>query len=100
MPGNNYVISVKARSESKRIAKYTLTEFGTSQSLKYAKSLKKVFGELANSPDLGRRYVAVKNQMLFRYRYKSHVDYYDIDSKPIFKVRVLGGMMDFPKHLK
>lgn len=100
MPKNSYVISVKAKSDIKSIAKYTIKEFGERQSLKYAKGLKKVLGELANNPELGRRYVAVKNQMLLRYRYKSHVIFYFIEHKGIFIVRVLGGMMDFPKHLK
>ncbi|MBD0777859.1 type II toxin-antitoxin system RelE/ParE family toxin [Maribacter sp. ANRC-HE7] len=100
MPKNRCVISVKARSDIKTIAKYTIKEFGERQSLKYAHSLKEVLGELAKNPELGRRYVAVKNQMLLRYRYKSHVVFYYIHSKGIFIVRVLGGKMNFPKHLK
>ena len=100
IPENRYVISVKARSDIKSIAKYTIKEFGISQSLKYAKGLKDILGELANNPDMGRRYVAVKNQMLLRYRYKSHVVFYYIDTKGIFIVRILGGKMDFPKRLK
>lgn len=100
MPENNYVISVKARSDIKSIAKYTIKEFGENQSLKYAHGLKEVLRELANNPELGRRYVAVKNQMLLRHRYKSHVIFYFINQKEIFIVRILGGMMDFPKHLK
>lgn len=100
MAANRYVISVKAKSDIKSIAKYTIQKFGASQSLKYAKGLKEVLVELANNPDLGRRYVAVKNQMLLRYRYKSHVVFYYIDNKGIFIVRLLGGKMDFPKHLK
>lgn len=100
MPENSYILSVKAKSDIKSIAKYTIKEFGTSQSLKYAKGLKDILGELSNNPDMGRRYVAVKNQMLLRYRYKSHVVFYYIDAKFIFIVRVLGGKMDFPEHLK
>jgi len=97
---NNYVISLKARSDIKSIAKYTIKEFGVSQSLKYANGLKLTFAALAHNPELGRYYVAVKNQMLLRYRYKSHVVFYYIDTQEIFIVRVLGGNMDFPKHLK
>ena len=100
MPKPSYVISVTAKNDIKAIAKYTIKEFGTRQSLKYAHGLKEVLSELATNPELGRRYVAVKNQMLLRYRYKSHVIFYYIDKKGIFIVRVLGGMMDFPKHLK
>ncbi len=100
MPKNSYVISVKAKSDIKSIAKYTIKEFGESQSLKYAKGLKGILSELANNPELGRRYVAVKTKMLLRYRYKSHVVFYYIDGKTIFIVRILGGKMDFPMHLK
>lgn len=100
MPENKYVISVKAKDDIKLIAKYTLKEFGEGQSLKYAKGLGEVLGELADNPDLGRRYVAVKNRMLLRYRYKPHVVFYFIEGESIFIVRVLGGKMDFPEHLK
>ncbi len=100
MPKNSYIISGKAKSDIKSIAKYTIKEFGERQSLKYAQGLKKVLEELANNPELGRRYVAVKNKMLLRYRYKSHVIFYYMDQKGIFIVRILGGMMDFSKHLK
>ncbi len=100
MPKTSYVISAKAKSDIKSIANYTIKEFGERQSLKYAHGLKEALEELANNPELGSRYVAVKNQMLLRYRYKSHVIFYYIDQKGIFIVRVLGGMMDFRKHLK
>ncbi|MFD0799266.1 type II toxin-antitoxin system RelE/ParE family toxin [Maribacter chungangensis] len=100
MPKNSYIISVKAKRDIKSIAKYTIKEFGERQSLKYAKGLKKVLEELANNPELGKRYVAVKNKMLLRYRYKSHVIFYYMNQKGIFIVRVLGGMIDFSKHLK
>jgi len=100
MPENNYVISAKARADIKSIAKYTIENFGREQSLKYAQGLKATLQELAENPEMGRRYVAVKNLMLLRYRYKSHVIFYHIDDKDIFIVRVLGGKMHFPKHLK
>lgn len=100
MPRTSYVISAKAKDDIKSIAKYTIKEFGEGQSLKYAQGLKEVLTELANNPELGRRYVAVKNQMLLRYRYKSHVIFYYLNQSGIFIVRILGGMMGFPKHLK
>ncbi|SEC73152.1 toxin ParE1/3/4 [Maribacter dokdonensis] len=100
MPKTNYIISIKAKDDIKSIATYTIKEFGVNQSLKYAKGLKEILKELANNPNLGRRYVAVKNQMLLRYRYKSHVVFYYIVGNEIFIVRVLGGKMDFAKHLK
>ncbi|SEK97275.1 toxin ParE1/3/4 [Maribacter orientalis] len=100
MPENNYIISVKAKSDIKSIAKYTIKEFGVNQSFKYAYGLKSILQELANNPELGKRYVAVKNKMLLRYRYKSHVVFYYTESNEIFIVRILGGKMDFQMHLK
>lgn len=87
MPKSKYVLSAKAKSDIKSIAKYTLEEFGESQSLRYAQGLKGILGELANNPDLGKRYVAVKNQMLLRFRFKSHVIFYSINQEGIFIVR-------------
>ncbi len=100
MPRNKYVISAKARADFKAIAKYTVEKFGVRQSLKYAEGLKNVLADLGDNPELGRRYVAVKDKMLLRYRYKAHVIFYYNTQNEIFIVRVLGGRMDFPKHLK
>ena len=100
MPENKYVISAKARADLKAIAKYTIEKFGEGQSLKYAQGFKTISADLADNPELGRRYVAVKDKMLSRYRYKAHVIFYYVENGKIFIVRVLGGRMDFPKHLK
>ena len=100
MPENKYVISAKARADLKAIAKYTIEKFGEGQSLKYAQGFKAILADLADNPELGRRYVAVKDKMLSRYRYKAHVIFYYVENGKIFIVRVLGGRMDFPKHLK
>ena len=100
MPEYNYVISALARADIKVIARYTIEKFGEQQSLTYAKGLKGILEELAVNPELGKPYVAVKNRMLLRYRFKAHVIFYHKIESGIFVVRVLGGRMDFPKHLK
>jgi toxin ParE1/3/4 len=100
MPSNKYVISVKAKQDLKSVAKYTIENFGEAQALKYASGIRRVMEDLAQKPELGRNYVAVKNKMLLRYRFKSHVIFYYKDESDIFIVRVLGVRMDFPKHLK
>ena len=100
MRENKYVISAKARADFKAIAKYTIEKFGEAQSLSYAQGIKTVLADLGDNPELGRRYVAVKDKMLLRYRYKAHVIFYYVENGKIFIVRVLGGRMDFPKHLK
>ena len=100
MPKNRYVISAKAKHDLKQIAKYTIENFGETQSLRYAKGLRKVLEELSENPQLGKNYVAIKNKMLLRYRFKSHVIFYYKSENDIFIVRVLGGRMDFPRYLK
>ncbi|MEO1013398.1 MAG: type II toxin-antitoxin system RelE/ParE family toxin [Bacteroidota bacterium] len=100
MPENNYVISARAKRDIASIAQCTIENFGKAQSLKYAEGLKDVLELLTKNPELGRRYVAIKNQMLLRYRYKSHIIFYYKNMEGIFIVRILGGKMDFPKHLK
>lgn len=100
MPGHKYVISTRAKADIKAIARYTIENFGVQQSLTYARGLKGILEELASNPELGKRYVAVKNQMLMRYRYIAHVIFYHKIESGIFVVRVLGGRMDFPKHFK
>ncbi len=100
MPERTYIISVLAKEDIQAIAGYTIKKFGPGQSLKYARGLKEVLKELAENPELGKRYIAVKSKMLLRYRYKAHVIFYYITETGIFVVRVLGGRMDYPKHLK
>lgn len=100
MPEPDYVLSNLAKEDIKAIARYTIEKFGPGQSLKYARGLKIILAALAENPEMGRRYVAVKNQMILRYRYRAHVIFYYITASGIFIVRVLGGRMDHPKHLK
>ena len=100
MPKNEYVISGLAKEDIKRIASFTIENFGLRQSLKYAHDLKGTLSALAENPGLGKSYVAVKDKMLFRYRYRAHVIFYHKTESGIFIVRVLGGRMDFQKHLR
>lgn len=100
MANKKYVISAKAKADIKAIAKFTIEKFGEGQSIKYANGLKRLLGELSEDPDLGRRYLPVKNQMLLRYRFKVHVIFYHPIGEGIFIVRVLGGKMDLLRHLK
>ncbi|WP_421823539.1 type II toxin-antitoxin system RelE/ParE family toxin [Flagellimonas oceanensis] len=71
MPENKYVVSAKARADLKAIAKYIIEKLGEGQSLNYAQGFKTILADLGNNPELGKRYVAVKDKMLSRCRYKS-----------------------------
>ena len=88
---NRYVISVKAKGDIKNIAKFTIQKFGKEQSIRYGEGLKDVLIKLTANPEIGRRYIPIKNKMLLRYKYKAHVIFYYPTNTGIFVVRVLGG---------
>jgi toxin ParE1/3/4 len=96
---NKVVLSIKASKDVKSILLYTLQEFGERQSHLYFEGLTKVLGKLAFDPKLGKPFLVVKNQLILRYRYQSHVLFYGVRKGGIFIVRILGGQMDFTRHL-
>ena len=96
---NNYVLSVRAAEDLKDIAQFTIGKFGIHQSVMYKKGLISVLSSLAENPEIGREYIAVKEKMVSRYRFKGHtIFFYPLDQK-IFVVRILGNKMSFLKHL-
>jgi toxin ParE1/3/4 len=96
---NKVILSVKASKDVKSILLYTLREFGERQSRLYFEGLTEVLEKLAFNPKLGKPFIAVKNQAILRYRYQSHVIFYCVRTNGIFIVRILGGQMDFTRHL-
>jgi len=96
---NKIVLSVKASKDVKSILLYTLQEFGERQSRLYFEGLTEVLEKLAFDPKLGKLFSVVKNQPILRYRYQSHVLFYGVRKGEIFIVRILGGQMDFTRHL-
>lgn len=96
----NYVLSVRAKEDIKGIAEFTIEKFGIDQSIKYAEGMKNILDKISLNPDLGRRYIPTKRKMLFRYRYKAHMIFYYPTKQGIFVVRVLGGKMDFLRHIR
>lgn len=97
---SSYILSVRAEQDIKEIALYTIHNFGIAQSKKYAEGLKNLLNELSSNPDLGKEYWATDKKILFRYRFMAHMIFYYPTNRGIFAVRVLGGMMDFPRHIK
>ena len=94
---NKAVLSVKASKDVKSILLYTLREFGERQSRLYFEGLTEQMGKLAFNPKLGKPFIVVKNQAI--HRYQSHVLFYCVRTNGIFIVRILGGQMDFTRHL-
>jgi toxin ParE1/3/4 len=96
---NKVVLSVKASKDVKSILLYTLQEFGERQSRLYFEGLTEQMEKLAFNPKLGKLFSVVKKQPILRYRYQSHVLFYGLRKGGIFIVRILGGQMDFTRHL-
>ena len=96
---NKVVLSVKASKDVKSILLYTLQEFGERQSHLYLEGLKTVMEKLGSNPKLGKPFLLLKNQPILRYNYQSHVLFYCVHKGGIFIVRILGGQMDFTRHL-
>ncbi|WP_010181719.1 type II toxin-antitoxin system RelE/ParE family toxin [Aquimarina agarilytica] len=96
----NYTLSVKASIDLKEIAVFTIKKFGIQQSEIYRDSLVEILNKLGKHPEIGREYIAIKDKMLSRYRFKAHtIFFYPLEEK-IFVVRILGNNMSFIKHLK
>lgn len=99
MKKNNYILSVKASKDISNIAKFSIETFGVQQANIYRKTLVFAINQLGKTPEIGREYIAIKGQMLSRYRFKGHtIFFYPIDKK-IIVIRILGNRMDFINHL-
>lgn len=99
MQKSNYILSVKTSIDIRGIAKFSIEKFGVQQADIYRKGLISTINQLSQTPEIGREYIAIKNQMVSRYRFKAHtIFYYPIDNK-IVAVRILGNRMSFMNHL-
>lgn len=94
----NYTLSVKASIDLRGIAKYTLIKFGTNQSKLYRDSIVSVLEKLSKNTQIGREYIAVKNVIILRYRFKAHTIFFHLIENKIHVVRILANNMDFRKH--
>lgn len=94
-----FQLSKTAESDISLIADYTIFKFGIGQARKYRNGLIDTFNRLALNPKLGRAFMMPYNLGLKRYRYEAHMVFYKETSTGILIVRVLGGMMDFKRHL-
>jgi toxin ParE1/3/4 len=97
---NKYILSVRSKEDLRSIALYTIAKFGVEQSKKYATGLAKELDLLSKNTNHGKRYLSTSKKMLFRYRYISHMIFYYPTESGIFIVRILGGRMNFLKHIE
>ncbi len=97
---NRVVLSNEAVNDLRTIANYSINKFGIQQTELYRDSLLAVFNKLSEQPEIGREYIAIKDKMLSRYRFKAHTIFFHPIDKGVLIVRVLGNSMSFIKYLK
>ncbi|MFV0564344.1 MAG: type II toxin-antitoxin system RelE/ParE family toxin [Flavobacteriaceae bacterium] len=96
---NNYQLSNKADKDLSDIANYTIETFGLKQAHIYKNGLIETFLFLASNPKRGRDFFLNNGFSVKRFKYKSHVIFFQKTIKGILILRILGGKMDFEKHL-
>ncbi len=96
---SKFQLSQTAESDIALIADYTIYKFGIGQARKYRDGLLHTFAQLPENPSLGRIFKLHGPKLLKRNRYRSHVVFYAEIDTGILIVRILGGMMDFERHL-
>ncbi len=94
----SYKFTPEARDEVKDIIDYTLKKWNKAQANKYVDGLEKLAGNLAETPNLGKKRDALQKG-LFSFRYKSHVLYYLKRKTGIIIVHVLHERMHPEKYL-
>ena len=92
-------LSKAAEDDIASIADYTIFKFGIGQAQKYRNGLIDSLAKIAHNPELGQIFILPNGIGLKRFRYKSHIVFYKENSSGILVVRILGGMMDFKRHL-
>ncbi|WP_164674820.1 type II toxin-antitoxin system RelE/ParE family toxin [Flagellimonas maritima] len=95
----SFQLTTTAESDIASIADYTIFKFGIGQARKYRDGLIDSFDQLASNPLLGRTFIMENQPGLKRFRYKSHVIFYRETNSGILIIRILGGMMNFERHL-
>lgn len=96
MPG--YRLTPDAQSDLVEIRRYTLKQWGKSQSQKYLSELRQTLRLLAETPSLGKQRPDVVSGV-FSFPHVSHVIYYVIDAHELIVFGVLHKRMVPINHL-
>lgn len=94
----NYRLSGDARQDIKKIADYSLENFGRDRAVRYRESLFSAIERLAQYPQIGSDFSHVQPGYR-RLAHESHVIYYRITDPGIFVQRVLHAAQDPARHL-
>ena len=98
MSNSVYELSVLAGEDLDNIWLYTYENWSREQADHYYSLLINAFELLAQSPEIGQD-VGNLREGYMRYAVKKHYIFYKLMPKGIKIVRVLGQVMDIPRHL-
>jgi toxin ParE1/3/4 len=93
-----YRLTNKAVSDLENIWDYTVNKWSEKQADVYYKMLIEHFQQIAQSPDLGKRYDNVKSGLL-GFQSGRHVIFYSFFKDIVVIKRILHGRMDFKRRL-
>ena len=94
----DFRLSLKAESDIRNIARYTIERFGVEQSRTYRDSMIACFQSLAENLGIGRKADKIRDGYR-RFNHRSHVIFYKSHERDILIIRVLHNRMSSPRHL-
>ena len=95
----SYKLTNKAVEDLTNIWEYTTEEWSEQQADRYYYLLLSRCQEIANQPELGKKYEGIKNDLL-GLKAEKHIIFYRIQkNKPIEITRILHGRMDLKNRL-
>ncbi|MEY3123193.1 MAG: hypothetical protein RI993_2018 [Pseudomonadota bacterium] len=95
----DYHLTPDAQSDLVEIRRYTLKQWGHSQSQKYLSELRQTIRLLAETPNLGKQMLDVASDV-FSFPYVSHIIYYVIHAHELIVFGVLHKRMVPFNHLE
>lgn len=92
-----YRLTKRADLDIGEIYEYSILNFGLKIARNYISGLHEKCELLADNQSWGNNYDYIKKG-LYRYEYRSHSIYYQLDEKGIIIVRILGNMQEAGVH--
>ncbi len=92
-----YELSSEADQDIDEIFDYTAHEFGTDQAVAYVTAFEGVFGQLLESPQIGRDRKEIREGLRSVIKDK-HIVFYRILKDRLRIIRILHGSRDLPKQ--
>lgn len=98
---NSYTLylSERAKSDYKKIQRYTKNSYGKEQVLKYASMLKECLEKIKNNPMLGHFRPDIP-QTYKAFGAGEHIIVYRLEDQTVYVVAILHGSMDFLSQLE